>query len=724
MNHLFNLILITLLLVNLLGIGAGTTRLTQLPYGLAKSFAVLVGCLVFFFFEHFIGIGYLGWLLPVSTVGSIWILWKDRSRWRQFLGGEMAFLFGFSYTLLWRYSFPDIDASSEQLADLDYVTSYLQGGRLPVADLWLSPYLLTQYYSFQHYAAALMGRILQLGPGTSYNLAYCVVVGLVMAPAQAFVRSFTKGDGGSILSTINRVSLRIFRPLINLLNSLMGENCCWKGLKNLWIQTELFATWGRFFQILILSALLMGGTGACFFTPWLVKNPTLWSSMRFVGSTTADNDSLLTPAGIRLREYEYGKGEIDEKRHEDILELPMEIFSYVVQLGDYHPPLGGYVLLASALASFGVLLRRPKHQWAIACLVGTVPFCIAVNTWCFPLQGLLVIFCVGFIWKYRERPDLVVAAGAIFITVLLLYPYFSYFLTRNVGSSMSVKWVQPSQHTPFLTYLMQFWPVISLVILAWFGVGSDHKNFRWFAVAVAVFLILTEVIYFHDIYGGRFERFNTTLKWWPWVAFLAVLLLAPIILSEGRPFTLARAFTILILLSVLVYVEALASDWIHRPKTSFGKLDGEAWLWRPGSDPEQPQNLNITHSVVNYLLSHPDGVVMEAPVGERMAFVETGAIPLISRHPTVFGWASHEQLWRGYQKDIEQRWNRSREFFRGDLKNPLDFLEGLKVRYILWPIGEPVEPALFEKISSQINSNYYFLCFDEGDPHHGIWAHR
>ena len=672
MNHLFNFIVFSLLLINLIGIGVGATRLTQLPYGLAKSFGVTLGCLVFFCVEHFIGFGHLTWLLPISTAGAGWVIWKDRARWREFRGGELAFLFGFVYTLSWRYSFPNIDASSEKLADLNYVASYLQGTRLPVPDLWLSPYLLTQYYSFQHYAAALMGRILQLGPGASYNVAYCVVVGLVMTAAQAFVRSFTAN---------------------------------------------------RFFQVLILTALLMGGTGACFFTPILVKSETLWSSMRFVGSTIAEDDAALTPAGIWLREFEYGKGQINDKRRETILELPMESFPYVVQLGDYHPPLGGYVLLATALAAFGVLLRRPQHKWAIAALLGTVPLCIAVNTWCFPLQGLLVLLLVGFVWRYRGQPDLRSAVASIFITLVLLYPYLTYFLGHNVGSAMSVKLVQAGQHTPALAYLMQFWPVLVLVGLA--CSGAKPRNYLWFAGMVAGFLLLTEVIYFHDIYSGRFERFNTTLKWWPWVAFLALLLLAPLNLSdEQRRSRGVRIGTVLLLLSTLFYLNILGKKWLEQSKTALGKLDGDAWLWLPGSDPAQPQNLNITHSVVNYLLAHPGGVVLECPIEDRQAFVETGAIPLMAGHPTVFGWSSHEQLWRGYQKDIEVRRNRTVEFFKGTLANPLDFLESMQVRYILWPIGDPVDPALFEKISAQIGTRYLFLRFDEGDPKHGIWVHR
>ena len=41
----------------------------------------------------------------------------------------------------------------------------LTGATIPVPDAWFFPYLSTQYYSFQHYGAALMGRVLLLPPG-------------------------------------------------------------------------------------------------------------------------------------------------------------------------------------------------------------------------------------------------------------------------------------------------------------------------------------------------------------------------------------------------------------------------------------------------------------------------------------------------------------------------------------------------------------------------------
>jgi uncharacterized membrane protein len=674
MNHIFNLLTLTLLVINLAGLTVGAVKLTGLPYGLAKVFTVLAGCVFFFCLEHYYGFSSLGGLLLPSTVFSVWLLWKQRHLLKTYLGGEMAFLFGLGYALLWRYSFPNIDASSEKIADFALVASYMQGGTLPVTDLWLYPYKLTQYYTFQHYSAALMGRILGVSSGAAYNIGHCLVTALVMAPAYEYIKVFLQSR--------------------------------WK-------------------KILVLSALLLGGSGLCLFIPFLVKDYTLFDSMRFIGGALAYDDARLTEPGIGLRSFIYGPGPVDQERK---VEMAMETFSYVVQLGDFHAPLGGYVLLATAVGCLGFLLQNPRQPWALGLLAATVPLCIAVNTWSLPLQVILVTFSLLFLWKYRERPDWRAILLGGFGCSLFLYPFFSYFLTLKDGAKISLEFVPWELHVPFLPYVMQFWPLHLLLVFAWLASSGKYKEFRWFVVLMAFFLILIELIHIDDIYVGRFERFNTTVKWWPWVAALITLLLSPIGLSHLNKGKMARAGTATVLLLTLVYVSELGRSWWNTwefdQKKSFGQLDGSAYLRLRSLDPINSQNITVWHSMMNYLKVHPKGVILERTKPEERAFTEMGVLPLFTNHPSVCGWASHEQLWRGYQRDIEQRWNRMNEFFQGNLPQPLEFLQSYDVQYIVWPGAEDVDPALFEKVSFQISSRYQFVRFDELNPRLGIWSRR
>ena len=181
MVHIANVLLVLLLWINLTGLAlvwryAGSWSLARVGAPVALVAAI-------FFIEHFIGLGPLYWVLPFSTLVAIWLILRNqsylRARWRT----ELIFLGAFLYALIWRYTFPDIDASSEKITDLTFIANYLGGGRLPPVDRWLPPFRFEMYYALQHYAAALIGRILDTGPGTAYNLGFCTMVALVTTAA-------------------------------------------------------------------------------------------------------------------------------------------------------------------------------------------------------------------------------------------------------------------------------------------------------------------------------------------------------------------------------------------------------------------------------------------------------------------------------------------------------------------------------------------------------------
>jgi len=80
---------------------------------------------------------------------------------------------------LWRLSFPEVVEDNDRPADLHRVANYLAGAKLPPIDYWLPYqrfnyyyYYYYYYYTFQHYSAALLGRLFGLGPGESFTLAF------------------------------------------------------------------------------------------------------------------------------------------------------------------------------------------------------------------------------------------------------------------------------------------------------------------------------------------------------------------------------------------------------------------------------------------------------------------------------------------------------------------------------------------------------------------------
>ncbi len=693
MLHLYYLGLCGLLLFLVLGAGLWTARWTRLPLGVSLGVGILALCLGAFFTEHFVGLGRLGWTLIPLSLAAGWILWRDGRRLKEEREVCFALGAGFFYVLTWRYGLPNIDGNTERLPDLSFVVNYMQGERLPPPDLWYPPYRLNHYYSFQHYGAGLLGRVLGQEPGVACQLAYCLVAGLAMAAAADLVRAI--------------------RP----------------------------PGWAR---ALVLAVFLVGGTGASPFTPFMIKDvpgagggmvsgEKTYDSMRFVGGTTFYDDSRLSPFGLAIKRYSIASWTKPvSPTREEVPEMPMETFSYVVELGDYHAPLGGFWLFALMLAAAARLRANPRETASAALLGATLPATMATNTWNFPLQVFFTAGVLGLLWwrtrEPRDEADSALPparphwagffAGALAATFLLL-PFFRYFLTLNIGngsplrlvSAISTKAVN-GYFTPPLLFMMVFWPVLVVALGHLFSarrLGKLHALF-WLAM-----LALVEVVFVDDIYAGSAERFNTTLKWWPWVFNGTLLTLAASNLA--RPSRWVRWSTAATLALLLTFTLSLGRYFVGTlaalPKRNVGQLDGAGWL---RNDPP-------VRTALEFLIYHPHGVILESP--DNMAFCQVGAFSVFSQKPTVLGWASHEQLWRGYQTDTYDRYLKIKQFYAGEMADPLAFLEAHDVRYILWLPRDNAAKEALAKLTGQLAGRYYWNEFYRANEYAvGIWSRR
>src|ERR1019366_7974751 len=305
------------------------------------------------------GLELLSTLCSVSLITLSLVGWVPRflgargaallAEWRaEFALRRLAGCFGvcaavFAYAMAWRFQYPDIDGSSEKIADFSYICSYYTGATIPVPDVWFYPYLSTQYYSFQHYGAALMGRVLLLPPGTAYNLGYCLLIALA---------------GTSFAGAVFMVA------------------------RKAWVRA------------LVIAGFLVGGTGMTLIVHMTDKNVTPWTSMRFIGSAQMDKP----PVGTWLRAYNDRYTVLDPEGQAHRMELPGEIFSYVVFLGDYHAPLSGYYLMG--VSGMAMLLFMRTRQLRYAALAGcTLTWTLLANTWVLPLQGLAVAAWLAANWR-------------------------------------------------------------------------------------------------------------------------------------------------------------------------------------------------------------------------------------------------------------------------------------------------------------------------------------
>ncbi len=646
MLHVANLLLIGLLLLNLAGLSV-LAYLFSRSWLLARAASPLLVAIPFFL-EHFRGFGSLAWAWPVTTIisagliASHWQLLKKH--WRI----EAVFHAAFAYALAWRYSFPDIYASSEKICDVTFIANYIHGDKLPPVDRWLPPFAFDMYYAMQHYAAALLGRILQVSAGTAYNLAICVIVAAVVTAAAGAAWLLVRREGPALLLTI---------------------------------------------------ALVLGGTGVSPFIRLVTPNPQLHSSIRFIGSSLSPK-SATGPLGRWLLHA--------DKATDKSLDLPVELFSYLVGLGDYHPPLSGYLLLMIALLSIAMIEAGQAVRAAHVALAATVPLTIPANAWDFPMQAFLVGgYLLYRLWSSKEISWKALAAGAA-AAALLIYPFVVRFAPHADSLHNTFRLVPRSLHTPPMAGLLVFYPLLAILLLNAFF-GERTKESSAFCMIWLVLMTVSEFVFVDDLYGGKFERFNTALKWWAWIYSGALLTVGAINLRSASRICRWGTGTVLILISA--YGLDLYANLESNPKPHLGQLDGAAWL---RDDPAQ-------RAILDFLKTQPQSVVLQR-MADR-AYIAAPSLIIFAGQTALLGWANHEDTWRGYRADIDHRMDAINRFYSGDLPDPERWLEQNQVKYVLWMKEDNDAPGAFEKVDQQIRGQYFWNDYSVANGTRvGLWS--
>lgn len=669
MNLIYSLFSLLLVLINVAGLTLVFSRWFT-SHAIARATGLVSIVLTLFFIEHFVGLGKISWLWPLTTAASGYLIYRRRDRLQSsgFLRAEMVFLSGVAYGLFWRASFPSITPSSERITNLYFIQSYFDGARLPPPDLWFPPLHFDFYYALQHYAAALMGRIFDLSAGMSYNLAFCVLMALPITLAWDFTSRF------------------------------------------------LAQRWAK---ILLVATLAIGGTGATPFvsliydrepdTPIAFEiNDRTWGGARFIGgfdqkANTPLGKALFPPSAAGLPE--------DQKPRV----LPSENYGYQFALGDYHPPAGGFFLLLLAIALIGALeagvLRRTNETRLLTALLGlSVPLQIATNTWVFPLQGLLV--GAWAVWRQltKRPPDWVALIGGGLLGGALLYPFLTGLANQPSASAVSL--VTAGDHTPWRPFVAALWPVLLFIGLG-LGLGAARRDWRNLVMPVAVgclaILLLSEFVFIDDPTGGIYQRTNSTMKWWGYLHTAVIAGLGTLLLASSSKAVRATVVASLVLLNA--YAFDLYRYWSTTPKTEFGQLRGDGVYTR-----DEP-----TREMLRYLEAAPEGIVLES-IGCG-AFCDSGIHALFAGKPLLLGWPMHVQTWRVKVGGMWVRKEEIERFYRGELTQPAEWLVANNVDYIVWTRRDAANTAAWQTVQNAIGTRYGWREFgrDNGNAI-GLWV--
>jgi uncharacterized membrane protein len=669
--HLIYLLLsIGLILFNLTGLTALATR--QLPMvASARASAVIGLVLLTFALEHFVGFGKLSWLWPLTTAGAAWAI-HGRRDWRanrHFWSAELVFALGFAYGFAWRFAFPDIDASSEHLTDLYFISNFLSGQTLPAADRWLAGGVFDFYYAFQHYAAALLARLFGLEAGLAMNLSWAVSIGFLASLAWEIASHF------------------------------IGQR---------WLRTALVIT------------LLLGGNGLSPLMPLMIDDSAeidaraaavnrIWESTRFSGMF---DERVNTPLG------EFVAGNPKAPEFTENLELPLETVAYLSYLGDFHPPLGSLVLLLLTLAlslniaqrkdATGAAPRNTNEALPGVALGLTLPLVLVTNTWIFPLQFLLLLSWLVFRRRTLAAEWRPLLLGGL-LGFALIYPFLTYFASASLATH--VAWIKPGGHTPPAYFLALHWPLL-LLIASGLGLSRRVPWAGWLALTLAGLLVMSELIYVDDPMGGKYERFNTTLKWWSWLWPAALVGLGSVVIGRGG--RLGQLVGSLMLAALLTYALPIAAYWRHSDKPHIGKMAGDGWLRQD----------DIESSMLTHLKNSPDGVVLESL--EQGAYSASSALALNASKGVVLGWADHVAQWRGSPSYVPLRHAAIRAIYRGQLADAPGWLNQYQVRYFVWSLAdEQRAPGVRQQLNEIIGHDFSWRSFyQNGEQQVGIWERR
>lgn len=669
MNYIYMAFSLALLLLNLAGLTLIARRWVP-PFALARSVGIFVLCLVLFFIEHFIGLGQLTWVWPISSVVSAVIIYQQRATLATagFWWAEGVFYAAFFYVFAWRFAFPTIYPSSEMVTDLYFIANYSEGSTLPPLDHWYPPHVFNIYYAFQHYAAALMGRIFGFDPGTTYNLAFTLLMALPATLAWEFAGHYVQ----------NRAA-----------------------------------------KLLLLVALVSGGTGISPLAHLLVQgvkdNPSaealdadarnmMVMSQRFIGVL---DKNITTPLGHAL----FPPLADEQKPTPDFepRELQMESYGYQIFLGDYHPPLGSYFLLVLALALIAAIEAHSVGRLGQALLAATVPVVLVTNAWVFPLQASLLLGWIIYRYWLKNPPDWLWLLGGGLLALALLYPFLSGFAVNAPGAP--IRLTLATDHTPLSRFIGQHWPLLLLI-----GLGLFEPRTRKLTAALALtfglLLLLSEIVYVDDPTGGKYERANTTMKWWGWIWCGGILSLGALCLGSTLRGVRWAASAALLLVSVYAY--DVGRYFVVGGKGDLGQLSGHHWMTQEPTIKAQ----------IEYLKGAPYGIVLENEYGN--AYTNTSLYALFTGKPVLLGWPIHLMTWRGDVPDVWALNTQIQQFYAGDLRDSLEWLLLNKVQYIVWSATEnSKEPKSFDKIQQQIGSRYAWKEFYmAGDYRVGLWVRQ
>jgi hypothetical protein len=351
--------------------------------------------LVMNFIEHGVGFSTLRWPLPVTFLGSLWMIVSPGNNWRRIWQPTSVFLVAFTFTLFIHALKPDVEAVRDGRLDIHLIADYSMGSTLPPVSTWEAPFKQKDYYSFEHYAASVMDRLMGFDLGTGFNMA------------------------GALLSAF------IF--------FLIAATAWRLGGQKVWIVCVC---------VLLTASAMTGSTAYLWLFAPNNKDPGDTANLL----AQMDATSAHSPVAHLLPR-------IDSLYDQRELLVP----GYWGWIGSFHSTVAGQFLTLLAVYCLVEMVRRRRTNLPWVCGLGVCLLMLVCSSWGLPFMGLLFLcgagWCVSRKIYPRNFPAVCMGWGAIALCMTPLLSYFLQQTTPDVGVA------QPHEHAQIFEWVLQWWPV-------------------------------------------------------------------------------------------------------------------------------------------------------------------------------------------------------------------------------------------------------------------------
>ncbi|MGD9762690.1 MAG: DUF2298 domain-containing protein [Candidatus Binatia bacterium] len=593
--------------------------------------------------------------------------WLRGGGWAQVVRADALWTIGFLFFVFQRWLAPDI-FGAEKYMDFAFINSLVRADAMPPRDPWMSGETINYYY-FGYLIFANLMRLAPLPETVSYNFCVATVGGLAFAHTAAVV-----------LGWVGRWGL-----------ALLGG---------------------------ALSAILGNLDGAWqFLEKGTLRGMDYWRSSRVV----ADGDTI--------NEFPFFST-IHGDLHPHFMALPVGILLIAVLLDER--------LFPSRQPDVPQGPWRTFLPWAVVTFVlGTM---VAISNWELPMGALLVALLAGRAIPLRPlfsraRLQLALRLVGMLIGIYVLFlPFYLQFVPPLVRPGPGEPCIGSACFTIATTSLREFLTVFGLLLfppallvavraapllpstgegrhlgLAMAGLAivlaaiagnavlpllallvggalalayagddpSERKGYLLIAAGGAA-LLACELVFLKDSYGEKLYRMNTVFKLyfqaWTILAIAMPWSLDRLLARHWRwapaPRAIAAATAVLVAMAAC-YPLGITLDRINSP---WKTLDGNAYLQR-----EHPGD----YAAIEWMREAvPDGSVILETTGNPYSYYARFAAN--TGLPTVLGWANHEGLWRGHDRDVMARRDDVLRIYNAPtLEEVRPLLDRYGVRYIV-----------------------------------------